>query len=86
MLDDIIEFVIELVATIFFDTYDFDTGSKRFRKGWVIFLSVAILATIIACIYFFVTTDDGLEWLYGTGAVVLVIMEICLLRKYFRIK
>ena len=86
MLDDIIEFIFELVATIFFDTYDFDTGSKRFRKGWVIFLSVAILATIIACIYFYVTTDDNLKWLYGTGIVVLVIMEGCLLRKYFRIK
>ena len=86
MLDDIIEFIIELVVTIFFDTYDFDTGSKRFRKGWVIFLSVAIRATIIACIYYYVTTDDNLKWLYGTGIVVLVIMEGCLLRKYFRIK
>lgn len=84
MLDDIIEFIIELVATIFFDTYDFETGSKRFRIGWVIFLSVLIIATFIACIYFFATTDDNLEWLYGAGAVVLAAMEILLLRKYFK--
>ncbi|MBQ7981662.1 MAG: hypothetical protein IJ305_08695 [Oscillospiraceae bacterium] len=86
MLDDIIEFIIELVATIFFDTYDFDTGSKRFRIGWVIFLSVSMLAAFVACIYFFFTTDDNLEWFYGTGAVILAVMEICLLRKYFKTK
>lgn len=86
MLDDIIELIIELVGTIFFDTYDFDTGSKRFRNGWMIFFSVAILAAIIACIYFYVTTDDNLEWFYGTGAVILAVMEIFLLRKYFKTK
>ena len=86
MLDDIIEFIIELVATIFFDTYDFDTGSKRFRKGWVIFLSVVITAGVVGCLYLFVTANDDLEWLYGTGAVILVLMEICLIRKYFKTK
>ncbi len=86
MLDDIIELIIELVGTIFFDTYDFETGSKRFRIVWVIFLSVLMLATFATCIYFFVTTDDNLEWLYGTGAVILAVMEICLLRKYFKTK
>ncbi len=86
MLDDIIELIIELVGTIFFDTYDFDTGSKRFRKGWVIFLSVVITAGFAGCLYLFVTAYDDLEWLYGTGAVLLAVMEICLLRKYFKTK
>ncbi|MBQ8787263.1 MAG: hypothetical protein IJZ61_06490 [Oscillospiraceae bacterium] len=86
MLDDIIELIIELAADIFFDTYDFETGSKRFRIGWVVFLSVVMLAAFACCLYFFVTTNDDMKWLYGAGAVIIAVMEICLLYKYFKTK
>ncbi len=88
MLDDIIELIIELVGTIFFDTYDFETGSKRFRIGWVIFLSVVITAGFVGCLYLFINPPllQRDTWLYGAGAVILAVMEIYLLRKYFKTK
>ncbi|MBQ5318161.1 MAG: hypothetical protein J6K17_03610 [Oscillospiraceae bacterium] len=88
MLDDIIELIIELVVTIFFDTYEFETGSKRFRIGWVIFLSIVMTICFAACLYLFMNPPllQKDTWLYGVGAAVLFVMEIVLWYKYIKTK
>ena len=85
MLDDIIEFVVELAAEIFFSATD--GGEKKpLKLGWAIAFTVIMGAALIASLVIFATGDEEIRFLFMACAIGLALGIGFMWRKYFNDK
>ncbi len=85
MLDDILEFILELAAEIFFSATE--GGEKKpLKLGWVIAFTVIMGVALIASLVIFATGGNEIRFLFMVCAIGLALGIGFMWRKYLNDK
>ena len=85
MLDDIIEFVVELAVEIFCSVTE-GSEKKPLKLGWAIAFTVIMGIALIASLCIFATGDEEIRFLFMACAIGLALGIGFMWRKYFNDK